>query len=208
MNMAQYFEIHPENPQARLINQTVEILRQGGVIVYPTDSSYALACLIGYKQALDHIKRIRRLDDKHDFALACQDLVQVSNFTKISNDAFRLIKNLTPGPFTFILDATKDVPRRLQNPKKKTIGIRVPENKIAMQLLEALGEPLLTTTMLLPGDDEAMSDPYEIRERLEHELDLIIDAGIIEYQPTTIIACDGRQIEIVRQGIGQAPMLE
>lgn len=208
MNMAQYFEIHPENPQARLINQTVEILRQGGVIVYPTDSSYALACLIGYKQALDHIKRIRRLDDKHDFALACQDLVQVSNFTKISNDAFRLIKNLTPGPFTFILDATKDVPRRLQNPKKKTIGIRVPENKIAMQLLEALGEPLLTTTMLLPGDDEAISDPYEIRERLEHELDLIIDAGIIEYQPTTIIACDGRQIEIVRQGIGQAPMLE
>lgn len=208
MNMAQYFEIHPENPQARLINQTVEILRQGGVIVYPTDSSYALACLIGYKQALDHIKRIRRLDDKHDFALACQDLVQVSNFTKISNDAFRLIKNLTPGPFTFILDATKDVPRRLQNPKKKTIGIRVPENKIAMQLLEALGEPLLTTTMLLPGDDEAISDPYEIRERLEHELDLIIDAGIIEYQPTTIIACDGKQIEIVRQGIGQAPMLE
>lgn len=208
MKMAQYFEIHPENPQPRLIYQTAEILRNGGVIVYPTDSSYAIGCLIGDKQALDTLKRIRRLDDKHDFTLACKDLVQVSNFTKISNDAFRLIKSLTPGAFTFILDATKEVPRRLQNPKKKTIGIRVPDNKIAMQLLEELGEPLISTTMILPGDEEAMIDPYDIRERLEHELDLVIDAGIIDYQPTTIIACNDRQIEIVRQGVGHAPMLD
>lgn len=206
--MAQFFEIHPENPQMRLIHQAVEIIRQGGVIVYPTDSSYAIACHIGDKQALDRVKRIRRLDDKHNFTLACKDLVQVSNFTKIGNDAFRLIKNLTPGPFTFILDATKDVPRRLQHPKKKTIGIRVPANKIALLLLEELDEPLITATMSLPGQSEAMTDPYEIRSRLEKELDLIIDAGILESQDTTIIACDNNQIEIVRQGIGLAPMLD
>lgn len=206
--MAQFFAIHPDNPQLRLINQTVEILRQGGVIVYPTDSSYAIACHIGDKQALDRIKRIRRLDDKHNFTLACKDLVQVSNFTKIGNDAFRLIKSLTPGPFTFILDATKEVPRRLQHPRKKTIGIRVPNNKTALLLLEELGEPLITATMSLPGETDAMTDPYEIRDRLEKEVDLIIDAGIIESQDTTIIACDNNQLEIVRQGIGQAPMLD
>ncbi len=206
--MAQFFEVHPENPQLRLINQAVDIVRKGGVIVYPTDSSYAIACHIGDKQALDRIRRVRRLDDKHNFTLACKDLVQVSNFTKIGNDAFRLIKNLTPGPFTFILDATKEVPRRLQHPKKKTIGIRVPDNKIALLLLQELGEPLITATMSLPGEHEAMTDPFEIRERFEKELDLIIDAGIIESQDTTIIACDNNQIEVVRQGIGQAPMLD
>jgi len=206
--MAQFFEIHPENPQLRLIHQAVELIRKGGVIVYPTDSSYAIACHIEDKQALDKIRRIRKLDEKHDFTLACKDLTQVSNFTKISNDAFRLIKSLTPGPFTFILDATKEVPRRLQHGKKKTIGIRVPDNRIAQLLVEELGEPLFTTTMIMPGEDEAMADPYEIRDRLEHELDLVIDAGMIEYRPTTIIACDSNQIEIVRQGVGQAPMLD
>lgn len=205
--MAQFFEVHPENPQLRLIHQAVEIIRKGGVIVYPTDSSYAIACHIEDKQALDKIRRIRKLDDKHNFTLACKDLTQVSNFTKIGNDAFRLIKSLTPGPFTFILDATKEVPRRLQHGKKKTIGIRVPDNQIAQLLVEELGEPLFTATMIMPGEDEAMTDSYEIRERLEHELDLVIDAGIIEYQPTTIISCYNNQIEIVRQGVGQAPML-
>lgn len=205
--MAQFFAIHPENPQKRLIHQTIAILQKGGVIIYPTDSSYAIACHIGDKQALDRIKRIRRLDDKHDFTLACKDLTQVSNFTKISNDAFRLIKKLTPGPFTFILDATKEVPRRLQHPKKKTIGVRIPDNKIAQNILEELQEPLCTATMTLPDDHEALSDPYAIRELLEHDLDLVIDAGYIEYQPTTIIACDNNQIEIVRQGIGMAPMI-
>ncbi len=206
--MAQYFEIHPENPQQRLIHQAVGIIRQGGVIVYPTDSSYAIACHIEDKQALDKIRRVRRLDDKHNFALVCMDLTQVSNFTKMGNDAFRLIKSLTPGPFTFILDATKEVPRRLQHGKKKTIGIRVPENRVALSLVKELGEPLFTATMIMPGEEEAMSDPYEIRKRLEHDLDLVIDSGVIEYQPTTIIACHNNQIEIVRQGVGLAPMLD
>ncbi len=206
--MAQFFEIHPDNPQQRLIHQAVEIVRQGGVIVYPTDTSYAIACHIEDKQALDKIRRIRQLDDKHNFTLACKDLAQVSNFTKMGNDAFRLIKSLIPGPFTFILDATREVPRRLQRGKKKTVGIRVPDNKIALLLIEELGEPLFTSTMILPGETEAMSDPYEIRERLEHELDLVIDAGIINYQPTTIIDCHDNHIEIVRQGAGHADMLD
>ncbi len=206
--MAQFFEIHPDNPQQRLIYQATEIVRQGGVIVYPTDTSYAIACHIEDKQALDKIRRIRQLDDKHNFTLACKDLAQVSNFTKMGNDAFRLIKSLIPGPFTFILDATREVPRRLQRGKKKTVGIRVPDNKIALQLIEALGEPLFTSTMILPGDTEALSDPFEIRQRLEHELDLVIDAGIIDYQPTTIIDCHDNHIDIVRQGAGHADMLD
>ncbi len=206
--MAQFFEIHPDNPQQRLIHQAAEIVRQGGVIVYPTDTSYAIACHIEDKQALDKIRRIRQLDDKHNFTLACKDLAQVSNFTKMGNDAFRLIKSLIPGPFTFILDATREVPRRLQRGKKKTVGIRVPDNKIALQLIEELGEPLFTSTMILPEDTEALSDPYEIRQRLEHELDLVIDAGIIDYQPTTIIDCHDNHIDIIRQGAGRAEMLD
>lgn len=206
--MAEYLEIHPQNPQPRLIQQAVAIIHSGGVIVYPTDASYALGAQIGDKQAMDRIRRIRRLDDNHNFTLLCNDLSQVSTFTKMGNDAHRLIKTLTPGPFTFLLDATREVPRRLQHPKKKTIGVRITDNRIARALLEELGEPLLTTTMILPGDDEAMADPYEIRHRLDRELDLIIDGGIIDYKPTTVIACTDNLIEIVRQGIGLAPMLE
>jgi len=206
--MAQFFEIHPENPQLRLIHRAVEIIRQGGVIVYPTDSSYALACQIGDKGALDKIRRIRLLDDKHDFTLVCKDLAQVSNFTKISNDAYRMIKALTPGPFTFILDATREVPRRLQHPKKKTVGIRIPQHPVAQMLVEELGEPLFTSSLLLPGMDEPLTDPYDIRKRLEHEIELVIDAGIIEYRETTIIEFSSNGPEIVRQGIGIAPMLD
>lgn len=206
--MAEYLEIHTQNPQPRLIQQAVAIIRSGGVIVYPTDASYALGAQIGDKQAMDSIRRIRRLDDNHNFTLLCNDLSQVSTFTKMGNDAHRLIKTLTPGPFTFLLDATREVPRRLQHPKKKTIGVRITDNRIARALLEELGEPLLTTTMILPEDDEAMADPYEIRQRLDRELDLIIDGGIIDYKPTTVIACTDNLIEIVRQGIGIAPMLE
>ena len=180
--MAQFFEIHPESPQLRLIHRAVEIIRKGGVIVYPTDSSYAIACHIGDKQALDKIRRIRQLDDKHNFTLVCKDLAQVSMFTKISNDAYRLIKALTPGAFTFILDATREVPRRLQHPKKKTIGIRVPGHPVAQLLVQELGEPLFSSTLMLPGEDEALTDPYEIKDKLDHELDLIIDAGIIEFE--------------------------
>jgi len=206
--MAQYFEIHPKNPQPRLIQQTLNILRDGGVIAYPTDTSYALGCQIGDKAAMDTIRTIRRLDDDHNFTLICTDLSQVSTFTKMGNDAHRLIKKLTPGPFTFLLDATREVPRRLQHPKKKTIGVRIPDHVIARTLVEQLGEPLLTTTLIMPGETDALADPYEIRQRLEKELALIIDGGVIEHQPTTVIACGDKTIEIVRQGIGIAPMLE
>jgi len=205
--MAQFFAIHPENPQLRLIHRAVEIIRAGGVITYPTDSAYALACHHNDKQALEKIRRIRQLDDKHDFTLICKDLAQVSNYTKIGNDAFRLIKTLTPGPFTFILDATREVPRRLQHPKKKTIGIRIPDHPIARLLVEQLEEPLFSTTLQLPGDNEALSDPYEIRDRLEHELDLVIDAGVIEPELTTIIGFTNHSAEILRQGKGVATML-
>lgn len=206
--MAEFFEIHPKNPQPRLLQQAVDILQRGGVIAYPTDASYALGAQIGDKQAMDVIRRIRRLDDNHNFTLLCTDLSQVSTFTKMGNDAHRLIKKLTPGPFTFLLDATREVPRRLQHAKKKTIGVRIPDHRIAQALVELLGEPLLTSTLILPGEEEALADPYEIRKRLDHELDLIIDGGIVEYQPTTMIACVDNVIEIVRQGIGIAPMLE
>jgi len=205
--MAQFFAIHPENPQLRLVHRAVEILRNGGVIAYPTDSSYAIACQLNDKPALDTIRRIRRLDDKHDFTLICKDLAQVSNFTKMGNDAFRLIKSLTPGPFTFILDATREVPRRLQDPKKKTIGIRIPGHPIALLLVAHMDAPLFSTTLQLPDEDEALSDPYEIRERLEHELDLVIDAGVINPEPTTIIGFMANGPEIIRQGKGIAEML-
>ena len=205
--MAQFFEIHPENPQLRLIHRAVEIIRKGGVIAYPTDSSYALACHVGDKQALDTIRRIRQLNDKHNFTLVCKDLTQISTFTKIGNDAFRLIKALTPGPFTFILDATREVPRRLQHPKKKTIGIRIPDHPVAQLLAQELDEPLFSSTLILPGETDALTDPYEIRSRLEHELDLVIDAGIIESESTTMIEFTGNGPEIIRQGKGIASML-
>jgi tRNA threonylcarbamoyl adenosine modification protein (Sua5/YciO/YrdC/YwlC family) len=206
--MAQYFEIHAENPQQRLIHQAVAIIRKGGVIAYPTDCSYALGCHIGDKQAVDKIRRIRQLDEKHDFTLICKDLTQVSTFTKMGNEAHRLIKTLTPGAFTFILDATKDVPRRLQHAKKKTIGIRIPAHPVAQLLVEELGEPLLSTTLILPPASEAMTDPYDIRQRLEHELALVIDSGVIEHEPTTIIEFTDNSAVLVRQGKGLAPMLE
>lgn len=206
--MAQFFEVHPKTPQLRLIHRAVEILRQGGVIAYPTDSSYALACLVGDKQAMDKIRRIRRLDDKHNFTLVCKDLSQVATFTKIGNDAYRLIKTLTPGAFTFILDATREVPRSLQHPKKKTIGIRIPDHPVTQLLLQELGEALFSSTLMLPNGDEALTDPFDIREQLEHELDLIIDAGIIEFEPTTIIEFSSGGTEILRQGKGIAPMLD
>ncbi len=206
--MAQYFQIHPENPQQRLIYQAVDILRNGGVIALPTDSSYALACHIGDKRALDKIRQIRQLTDKHNFTLVCKDLAHVSNFTKIDNDSYRLIKSLTPGPFTFILNATKEVPKRLQHPKKKTIGIRVPDNQVIRMIVDALDEPICTSTLILPDNTEAETDPYDIREKLEYELALIIDFGIIESQKTTIISCVDNTVEIVRQGIGHAPMLD
>lgn len=205
--MAQYFEIHPDNPQRRLIHQAVDIIRQGGVIVYPTDSSYAIGCHLGDKQAADTIRRIRQLDKHHDFTLVCKNLTQVSMFTKIANNAHRLIKSLTPGAFTFVLDATREVPKRLQHPKKKTIGIRIPDHPIVQALLSELGEPLLSSTLIMPHETHPLSDPHDIRERLEHELALVIDGGLIGDEPTTVIHLVNGQTNITRQGKGVAPML-
>ena len=203
--MAQYFQIHPQTPQMRLIHRSVNIIRNGGVVIYPTDSSYALACQMGEKQSLDRVRRIRRLDDRHNFTLVCRDVAQISNFTKVGNEAFRLLKALTPGPFTFILKATRDVPRRLQHPRRKSVGIRIPEHPVAQALLDILGEPLFSSTMILQGEDEAFSDPYEIREKMENEVDLIIDSGIVHYTPTTILDLTGKNPEVIRRGKGKFP---
>ncbi len=201
--MAQYFEIHPDHPQPRLIRRAVEILRRGGVIVYPTDSSYALACRIEDKKALDRIRRLRQLGEKHNFTLVCHDLSQVSQFVRLGNEAHRLIRVLTPGPYTFVLKATREVPRRLQHPSRKTVGIRIPAHPVAQALLEELGEPLFSTTLILPGEKRALEDPHEIRRRLEKQVDLVIDAGVVPYAPTTIIVLTDEVPEVVRWGKGR-----
>ena len=200
--MSQFFQVHPETPQKRLINQAVDILRKGGVIVYPTDSAYAIGCHLGDKQAADRIKRIRRLDDKHNFTLMCRDLSDIGVFAKVDNTQYRLLKNFTPGAYTFILDATSEVPRRLLHPKRKTIGMRVPDNAIVQALLAELGEPIMSSTLILPGDDDPMTDPYDIRETLEHELDLIIDGGFCGLEATTVVNMTGAAPEVTRVGKG------
>ena len=202
--MSQYFEIHTQNPQVRLIKRTAEILLKGGIIIYPTDSSYAIGCRLDNKDGLERIRRIRRLDEDHNFTLICRDISEISTFAKINNEAFILIKSLTPGPFTFILEATKETPKRLQHSKNKTIGIRLPDDPITEAMVLEIGEPLFSTTLILPDHEAAMSDPEEIRERLQKEVDLVIDAGIITYEPTTIIDLTGEHAEITRQGKGIA----
>ncbi len=202
--MAQYFQIHPDNPQDRLIRQAVDIIRNGGIIAYPTDSAYALGCHTGDKTALDRIRQMRQLDKHHNFTLMCRDLSELSTFAKVDNQAFRLLKNHTPGPFTFILPGTSEVPRRLMHPKRKTIGLRVPDNRIALALLEVLGEPLMSSSLLLPGDDLPMSDPEDIRDRLEHQVELVIDGGNCGLEPTTVIDLTGPVPEVTRQGKGDA----
>ncbi len=202
-SMAQYFEVHPDHPQPRLIRQVVAILRRGGVIAYPTDSSYALACRIEDKKALDRIRQLRQLGEKHNFTLVCHDLSQVSQFVRLGNEAHRLIRALTPGPYTFVLKATREVPRRLQHPSRKTVGVRIPDHPVVQALLEELGEPLFTTTLILPGEDRALEDPREIRRRLEKQVDLVIDAGIVLYEPTTIIVLTEEAPAVVRWGKGR-----
>lgn len=206
--MSQIFVVHPVNPQTRLITQAVGILRQGGVIVYPTDSGYALGCMMGEKSALEKICRIRQLDGEHNFTLLCNDLSELSVYAKIDNTAFRLIKNNTPGAYTFILKATKEVPRRLMNEKKKTIGIRVPTNKIALALLAELGEPLMSSTLILPGQVLAEADPEEFRGQLEKVVDLIIDGGTQGAQPTTVIDFSDDEPKVVRFGAGDPTPFE
>lgn len=200
--MAQYFQVHRQNPQLRLIRRAVEILQGGGVLVYPTDSSYALGCRIDEKQGLERIRRIRMLEEEHHFTLICKDLSQISAFAKFGNDAHRLIRQLTPGPFTFILRATREVPRRLQHPKGRTIGIRLPDNPVTQLLLAELGEPLFNSTLIPPDQDEALSDPLEIRDALEKTVDLILDSGIVNYAPTTVLDLSGDEPLVVRQGRG------
>ncbi|SON48349.1 L-threonylcarbamoyladenylate synthase [Vibrio tapetis] len=206
--MSQFFYVHPDNPQARLINQAVAIIRNGGVVVYPTDSGYALGCQLENKQALERICRIRKLDDKHNFTLLCRDLSELSLYARVDNSAFRLLKNNTPGAYTFIFKGTKEVPRRLMNAKRKTIGIRVPDNVIALELLEALGEPLMSTTLILPGNDYAESDPEDIRDKLEHSVDAILNGGYLGEQPTTVIDFSDDEIVIARSGAGDPTPFE
>jgi tRNA threonylcarbamoyl adenosine modification protein (Sua5/YciO/YrdC/YwlC family) len=200
--MAQLFAIHPTHPQARLIRQAADIIRGGGVVVYPTDSCYALGCHIGDKAAAERLRRIRQVDDTHHFTLLCRDLSEIANFAKIDNAQYRLLKAATPGAYTFILEASREVPRRLAHPKRRTIGLRVPENVIAHALLEELNEPLLSTTLLLPDVDEPLNDAAEIRERLEHLVDLVIDGGSCGILPTTVIDMTQGDPLLVREGAG------
>ncbi len=202
--IGQFLHIHPYNPQLRLIHQAVEVLRQGGVIVYPTDSSYALGCHLDDKSAADRIRRIRQTDKHHNFTLVCRDLSEIATYARVDNQQYRLLKAATPGPFTFILRATHEVPRRLQHPKRKTIGIRVPDNAIVAALLEQLGEPIMSCTLILPGEDQPLNDPDAIREQLEHHVDLIIDAGPCDQWPTTVLDFVDGAPQLIRQGKGDA----
>jgi len=206
--MSQFFQIHPENPQPRLIHQAVDIIRGGGVIAYPTDSAYALGCLIGDKAALNRIRRIRRLDTDHNFTLVCRDLSEIANFARVDNTVYRQLKHCTPGPYTFILPATSEVPRRLMHPKRKTVGLRVPGNPIAMALLQDLNAPLMSVTLIMPGEEFPLIDPYDIRETLEHDLDLVIDGGYCGMEMTTVVDLAGEVPLILRRGKGDPSPFE
>ena len=206
--MARYFDVHPDNPQTRLIDQVVEIVRDGGLIAYPTDSCYALGCQLGNAAGLNRIREIRHLDDRHHFTLMCMDFAQMGQFVKISNSVFRLLKASTPGSYTFILPATREVPRRLLHPKKLTVGVRVTDNVVTQAILKGLGEPMLSSTLTMPGDEEPMTLGWEIRDRLDHAVDAIIDAGECGTEPTTVIDLSGDEPEILRVGAGDPSRFE
>lgn len=206
--MTQFYEIHSENPQMRLISQAVASIRSGGLIVYPTDSGYALGCHLGDKKALDRIRRIRKLDKAHNFTLVCRDLSELGIYARVDNSSFRLLKNHTPGPYTFILKASTETPNRLQHPKKKTIGIRVPENRIALALLESLGEPLMSTSLILPDAETTLSDPEEIYTVLKGKVDLVINGGYLSDLPTTVIDMIEGVPQIMRYGAGNPENFE
>jgi tRNA threonylcarbamoyl adenosine modification protein (Sua5/YciO/YrdC/YwlC family) len=206
--MAQFFQIHPDNPQPRLIRRSVEILLEGGVIVYPTDSSYALGCQIGEKSAMERVRQIRRVDEKHRLTLVCRDLSEIATYARIDNQAFRLLKSLTPGPYTFIHEATKQVPRRLLHPKRKSIGIRVPDNAICRALLAELDQPILSTTLILPGEDLPLTDPYEMRDLLDRQVDLVIEGGFCGLEPTTVVDMTESPPRVVRAGKGDPAIFE
>ena len=206
--MAQYFQIHAQNPQLRLIHQAVEILHSGGLVAYPTDSSYALGCHLDDKSAVQRIRRIRKLDRHHNFTLVASDLKQVAQFAKIDNEQYRLIKSLTPGPYTFILSAKRLVPNRLVHPKRKTIGIRIPNNSIVQAMVSELGEPIMSSSLILPGQTAAMANPENIREKLEHDVDLVIDGGTGTFEPSTVVDWHQARLKIIRVGAGDISFLE
>lgn len=206
--MSQFFQIHPENPQARLVRQAVDIIRDGGVVVYPTDSAYALGCHLGDKNALDRIRRIRKLDDGHNFTLMCRDLSEIASYSRVDNADYRLLKSCTPGPYTFILRATSEVPRRLMHPKRKTVGLRVPDNNIALALLEDLGEPMMSVTLIMPEDEYPLIDPYEMRELLQHDVDLVIDGGYCGMEATTVVDLVDDTPLVLRAGKGDIAPFE
>ena len=200
--MSQYFKIHPDNPQGRLLEGAARIIRDGGLIVYPTDSCYALGSHIGDRHAVDRIRRLRETGKDHDFTLVCRDLSEISLYARVDNWAYRLLRSLTPGPYTFILRATHEVPKRLQNPKRRSIGIRVPDHRIAQGILEALGEPIMSSTLLLPGDSMPLTDAEKIRLRLENQVDLIVDGGPCGLEPTTVLDLSKGDLRVLRKGKG------
>ena len=205
--MSQFFEIHPDNPQKRLIQKAVDIINKGGLVIYPTDSSYAIGCHLGDKKAMDRIRMIRQLDKAHNFTLVCRDLSEIAQYAVVDNMNYRLMKNLTPGPYTFILQATREVPKRLMNPKRKTIGLRVPDNAVCSALLETLDQPLMSSTLIMPGDEYPMTDPYKIQLKLEGVVDLIIDGGYSGHEPTTVIDLTEGNPQVARQGLGSIDWL-
>lgn len=206
--MSQLFSIHPDNPQARLLRQAVTIIKKGGLVVYPTDSGYALGCHLGDKQALERIRRIRQLDKHHNMTLVCRDLSDLGTYAKVSNTVFRVLKAFTPGAYTFILKATSEVPRRMLHPQRRTLGLRVPDNQITLMLLEALEEPLMSTTLILPGADAPLSEPEAIRDLLGKQVDLIIDGGNCGHEPTTVVDLTEDYPQVVRRGKGDASPFE
>ena len=205
--MAQYFSVHPDNPQPRLLKQAVALLTQGGVLAVPTDSSYALVCHMDDKTAADHLRKVRGVDDKHHLTLLCRDLSELANYAKVDNAQFRMLKQATPGAFTFILEATKEVPRRVSHPQRKTIGLRVPQHAVLQELLAMHGAPLLATTLIPHGESDPLNDPEEIRGRYEKLIAGVIDAGACSREPTTVVDCTGDHIEVVRQGLGDVAIL-
>jgi len=206
--MAFLLSIHPVNPQPRLVRQAIASIRDGSVVVYPTDSSYALGCLIGDKEAMERIRRIRNADKTHNFTLVCRDLSEIARYARVDNTQYRTLRAFTPGPYTFLLEATREVPKRLQNPKRRTIGIRVPDNAIVRMLLAELGEPIMSSTLLLPGESAPMTDPQEIKERLEHAVDLVIDGGPGGFEPSSIVDLSGPAPVVVRRGRGDVSAFE